>query len=298
MNPEIKNPSLTKIRFLIYISGILFMLFFVFVNILQSNNQVYIFDYNNKSPLELAIPTNDSYKYIILNIKFNEDFHGQEFYNPKITQTLSVLTREKRATITQVEELRDKLFEKNNSSFPNGSILTFRRSLYLVENGKLRKFSSKKDFEKFGFKLTSAVEISKQEFKQFSLSEPISFEDRAEASFPKGLIIKSDNNFYLTRSNRISPIFSEALIQKVWPDCSFIEANSTDTKNMVNFDCAIMPDEQVVCEADLDKVILRNGDIFLLNNQGAPIGSIKKIDVMLKKSRGGDMVKNILDLLW
>lgn len=287
--------SLLFKRALIYFCGATVIFIMLYANAYKSRSIEYS-NYGNG-------PNRHEYFKVDTFEKFDEAEVMLEFDNGlsldnlevKITKIISKISEEKKKTITRQEDLRDILFDNNDTNFPNGTIFSFKKDIFILSKGELRRFSSKKVFKTLGFDDSLLRKINKKEFSQFELGKNIDENLILKKELPQGMIIKSGNDFFITGTSSVYPIFSETLITKVWDDFVYSKTNSLFPNEMTNSQCFIKSETTAFCQANIQNLNLKSGDIYFFKMIGVPVDSIKKIDIKLKRNIS---LKNLWSVFW
>jgi hypothetical protein len=283
------------IRLSIYLLGISAVLTMLLLNFYKNKQQTFSFDHNNKDvPNYFEVNSIDNFDWAEIYIEVDQiqDIDGIKL---NITKALSVLSREKKDAIADSARLAEILFDNSVLGMPNGTIISHKNNLFLLTESELRKFKSKAIFNMLGFNESLARKISSKEFASLEIGENIDEQLFVSEKLPYGVIIKSGDDFFITGSTRIYPIFSESLILDLWKEYSYANTSSLSPNNMLASKCYKQNEYLAYCEADLAMIESNFGDVYYIKIQGIAKEYIKKVDIKLVKKA---TLANLTKLLW
>ncbi len=284
-------------RFFIYLTGVAVITFFVSVNIREKKLEVFTF---GKEVTTLQIPTRDSSYKITTTLFLNEEIGlKKDKLRVKISKTFPVTLRKKGSKITSEEELKRLIESKKSPNHPNGSLLSFKGDLYLVEGGELRKFSSKNMAERIGFDITKIKEITLEEFEKFGHHEDLISKKLKASEYPKNLIIKTPSNFYITGVDNISPISSKEVLDSAWKNFLYIESGGNIPEDMDDFDCYVINEKEISCDFYPKKIKNDKGTVYFIKATGLNKKIIRGISVEVQNSNNiQNLWNNFKQLAW
>lgn len=172
----------------------------------------------------------------------------------KVIKTLSPLLRKRGNVIVEESELKKRLFKKNETSVPNGTLVSSFFSTFYIEQGDLRKISDDKIKNFFKTPTYEVSSIKRTELKKLQPETPLDFDDlKKDSKFPKDLTVESDGKFYITGANTIHPIFSRKLLEKISPNFSFISGKLPKERNMERMNCSKNhKSNELLCSVNLE----------------------------------------------
>jgi hypothetical protein len=234
-------------------------------------------------PTDFLAYTNNNYRAVEATLHYKEKPQNP---HPQIAKTLSIFSQEKKDGVYYKEKLQEKLTKSNNSQYFNGSLLEFNNTIYFLEEGQLRKIVSPKIFQALGYDWSQVKQINQQAFNSFSLSKKlIDFETlQNPEDFPEDLIIKDQNNFYITGTESYYPIhLSEQKIKEIWTDFTYGEASKFETKNAKPLKCYRTNNEKIIkCKTELNKLNKTTGNAYQINTSLEEIP--EKIEIKLERT--------------
>lgn len=230
------------------------------------------------------------YSSINLSIKLtDEEFEkiDEKQIEVKVIKTLSPLLREKGNIIVKESDLREKLFEQNESSISNGNLVSSFFSTFYIEQGNLRKINDteiKNLFKTLTFKTSR---IKQADLKKFQLDEPLDFDNlKKDSKFPKNLILKADEKFYITETDTIHPIFSKKLIEGIWPNFSFVSANLPKEENMTKMECLKNNDsKELTCSVNLELLKDKKMNVYYFKIENIPLEKNIKLKLDFEENK-------------
>ena len=236
-------------RIAIYGSGIFLLGLFFYVNIFQIEIRDFAVQNDPEIPTKFyEFPTNRPASRVEVTVTFREPPNSFSEFRALIGRTHGALLRERsRNMIFETENLRKEIMENSLPDYPSGSLVTYGRTVYLIDSFRARPFESKDVLKKFGFDLNQIQQISDEDFSQLEIDDPIREEDIGKDNFPANIIIRSGQSFFITGSKRVTPIFSEEIIRQAWPNYHYIEAGPIDDSSLENMECYVLDEKTVKC---------------------------------------------------
>ncbi|MEA2006627.1 MAG: hypothetical protein U9O20_00485 [Patescibacteria group bacterium] len=290
----------TLLRRFIYSGGLFLVASVVLTSTTLPIKEYYVFNKDSflTHNVVSVISNEDLVEFEIL-IEPKEDFDFSEI-EVHATKTLEPMLIHRRNMLTETQQVKNRLFENNHSKYPNGSILKSNRVLYFIEKGKLRPFQSITTFKEMGFDKKNIISVNKEILNTLEIGDNLNFRKK-DKIYPSGLIVKAGNDYFITGSNNLYPLFSENLISRVWKNFAFIETNSIKKKDTKNIPCLLFPeDKQVVCNGKLerDKLDLA-GNSYSIFVYGIPENSISSITINLtKKPTTKQALRKLKKMIW
>lgn len=297
---NINQKQINLIRIGIYLLGVGVILFVIYQNAFKTVTQTFTFEesYDSRQAIFAAVAPRQ-FSFIQANILLKKEWDLDNFQS-KTAKTFLPLLREKRPMITGKDALLKLLYNSEQATFPNGSVVEFSNTVYFVENGKLRPFLSRYISNQFGLKEENIVKLDEETFNKFEIGQKVLLKNiREEKNFLQGLVLKTDSQIFITGANHIYPIFSEKLIRSVWPNFTYIESGGTTEEELLNMQCYKISKTNITCEAPLEDLNKKNGNAYVITIHGVPLDVIEKVDLCLKNSVDlASSLTSIKTLLW
>lgn len=265
LSQKLSLETLTKKQFVflrssIYLLGFFVALGFISFQILQIKAETFeglLLKQQQGNSTTLQQFSTKDYSHATLSLELSNDVFERIDENKidvRVVKTLSPLLREQGNIIAEEKELSKRLFKKNKSSIPNGSLISNNFSTFYIEQGGLRKLDGADVMKFFKTDSNKTIRIKKEDLEEMQPQEPLSAKHlMQDLTFPKDLLIESSGKFYITGANTLHPIFSKKLIEKIWPELSFISVKSPKKANLPKMNCS--KDEsskELICKAVLE----------------------------------------------
>ena len=185
MKPETK---FILLRVSIYLTGFLIVAWVIGINIWEIKQKT--------APLikvsdnQYIVYTERNYDQAELTLEFEKEI--PENLRVEINPELSAFLSHRDKVIYNQDALLKKLFNANPTSIPNGSFVKYKKNIYFLEDGFLRRVLNKDILKKFSLDKNKLPEIEEKELKLFQPGENLTLQSMKE-KFPEKIIIKRNN---------------------------------------------------------------------------------------------------------
>lgn len=295
-----QDKKFMALRFSIYFCGLFLIFFLIFLEVAKPESRFFSFS-ESSHPYQLLFltPLEENFNQVEVTLyPKNEGFRTEEL-DVRVAKIPLPMTRMKKKLLLEENDLKKILFKKNDSIFPNGSLLQYGATVYFLEKGKLKPFASKNQIRKLGFDLKKIKKINNETFVKFEISQETPFLVK-KREYPEGLIFKSGNEYFVTGAQNLYPIFSEKLITKIWEDFSFIETADLKMEKMARMSCFFnQENNSVFCEKNLNQIGIKNGDTCMITVAGIAKEDISSAEIKITKKIGlGNFLNSTKKLLF
>jgi hypothetical protein len=271
------------LRISIYLTGIVVLATVLFFNIWEIKQKKEVMTQSSTKPENFFSYTKSNYQDVKIDVLYSKKPRNPQ---PRIAKTLSIFLQEEKTGVYYKDELQDKLTKNNNSQYPNGSLLEYNNTVYLLEEGELRKITSPDVFQALGYKWEQIKKINQKEFNSFSISKH-SIDLKAlqdPEKFPEDIIIKDQDKFYITGGSSYYPLYlKKEKIEELWPKFTYASASKFQENNSIPLKCYETKNEKIIaCQAKLEEINREFGNIYQINTPSSE--TPEKIKIELKRN--------------
>ncbi|MDD3607808.1 MAG: hypothetical protein PHQ20_03350 [Candidatus Moranbacteria bacterium] len=286
-----------KLRIILAFFISLGLLFWVlWMNIFPSFNYQFDLDENNRDRIKnLAI---DNKRFIVfpVDILKNQGDYSFNKINLKIKLKDNLSAKDIKITaydgfeallypigeeITNQEQLKFLLYYGTSGSiYPNGSIVAYEDSAYLISRGFHLPIFSADVFIRNGFQWEKLIKANSDVFLQTKEGEKFHY----SSPHPDNSILKIDNEkYFMVWEKQLRPI-KEELLSEVWPDFNwaeiksnkFLQGNCQKSESSKNIRCVFTDNSK------------RMGSAYIFEIK-SPLGEIDKVEIGLKTNSKKDL---------
>lgn len=266
---------------------------------IENQGQFYSQFYTKKD-LVFKVPSTTKHENLNLKLTFNQPTELPA--KIKIIHSFDFAFYKYRESITKPEKLKEKLLEKNETLYPNGSLFSRFGKKYFMEKGKLRPIEG--DFRLLGFKNEDFIKLGIKDLANFKVDNenPIKTSNLiSKGNFPRGVIIRMDDDYFITGSSYLHPIFSHSMITNLWPEFHYIQTTPVKQENFIEIPCEIkkLEAEKQICQSqDLNFGSLPGGVYYLIIENPNEQDIVKANLIMNKNKSLSDTISLISRIIF